>query len=136
MADKLRRVDYYYVHAPDRPGEGHRVLAAIKEAGVNLLSLTAFPDGKGTTQIDFVTENSDGLARAVKGLGLSLSPKHQAFFIQGADRPGAVAEHFKKLADAGVNIHASNAACCPGGFGMILWVKPESYDKAAKALGV
>jgi len=136
MADKLRRVDYYYVHAPDKPGEGYRVLAAVKEAGVNLLSLTAFPDGKGTTQIDFVTENADGLARAVKGLGLSLSPKHQAFLIQGTDRPGAVAEYFKKLADAGVNIHATNAACCPGGFGMILWVKPESYQKAAKALGV
>ena len=136
MADKLRRVDYYYVHVPDKAGEGYRVLAAVKEAGVNLLSLTAFPDGKGTTQIDFVTENADGLARAVKGLGLSLSPKHRAFFIQGSDRPGAVAECFKKLADAGVNIHATNAASSPGGFGMILWVKPESYDKAAKALGV
>jgi hypothetical protein len=136
MADKLRRVDYYYVHAPDRPGEGHRILSAVKEAGVNLLSMTAFPDGKGQTQIDFVTENPDGLAKAVKGLGLSLSPRHQAFFIQGSDRPGAVAEYFKKLADAGVNIHAANAACAPGGYGMILWVKPENYPKAAKALGV
>jgi hypothetical protein len=136
MADKLRRVDYYYVHAPDRPGEGHRILSAVKEAGVNLLSMTAFPDGKGQTQIDFVTENPDGLAKAVKGLGLSLSPRHQAFFIQGSDRPGAVAEYFKKLADAGVNIHAANAACAPGGYGMILWVKPENYQKAAKALGV
>lgn len=136
MADKIRRFDYYYVRVPDKPGEGYRILAAAKEAGVNLLSLTAFPDGKGTTQIDFVTENADGLARAVKGLGLSLSPKHQAFFIQGNDRPGAAAEYFKKLADAGVNIHATNAACNPGGFGMILWVKPESYQKAAKALGV
>ena len=42
----------------------------------------------------------------------------------------------KKLADAGVNVHAVNAACGPGGYGMILWVKPESYPKAAKALGV
>ena len=45
MADKIRRVDYFYVHVPDKPGEGHRILAAVKEAGVNLLSLTAFPDG-------------------------------------------------------------------------------------------
>ncbi len=135
MADKIRRFDYYYVRVPDKPGEGYRILAAAKEAGVNLLSLTAFPDGKGTTQIDFVTENVDGLARAIKGLGLTLSPKHQAFFIQGNDRPGAAAEYFKKLADAGVNIHAANAACSTTGFGMILWVKPENYQKAAKALG-
>jgi len=136
MADKIRRIDYFYVHIPDRPGEGHRILAAVKDAGVNLLSVTAFPDGEGTTQVDFVTDNTDGLARAIKGLGLALSPKHQAFFVQGSDRPGAAAEYFKKLADAGVNVHAANAACGPGGYGMILWVKPESYPKAAKALGV
>lgn len=136
MADKVRRVHYYYVHAPDRSGEGHRILAAVKEAGVNLLSMTAFPDGNERTQIDLVTDNADGLAKAVKGLGLSLSPRHQAFFVQGSDRPGAADEYFKKLADAGVNVHAANAACAPGGFGMILWVKPESYEKAAKALGV
>jgi len=136
MADKIRRVDYFYVRVPDRPGEGHKILAAVKEAGVNLLSLTAFPDGAGTTQVDFVTENADGLASAVKGLGLTLSPKRQAFFVQGNDRAGAAAEYFKKLADAGVNVHAANAACGPGGFGMILWVKQEGYQKAAKALGV
>ena len=41
-----------------------------------------------------------------------------------------------KVADAGVNVHAANVASVLGGFGMILWVKPESYEKAAKALGV
>ncbi len=136
MADTVRRVDYFYVHVPDKPGEGQRILSAIKSAGVNLLSLTAFPDGPGTTQVDFVTDNADGLAKAIKGLGLALSPKRQAFFVQGSDRAGAAAEYFKKLADAGVNVHAGNAACGPGGFGMVLWVKKESYAKAARALGV
>ena len=137
MADKIRRADYQYVSVPDKPGEGARILGALKEAGVNLLSFTAFPDGKGTTQIDFVTENADGLAKAAKALGLKLSEKKRAFFIQGEDRPGAVAEIFKKLAGAGVNVHATNAAAGGrGGFGMILWVRLENYDKAAKALGV
>ena len=137
MADKIRRADYQYVHVPDKPGEGARILGALKEAGVNLLSLTAFPDGKGTTQVDFVTENADGLAKAAKGLGLKLSDRKRAFFIQGDDRAGAAAEIFRKLADAGVNVHATNAAAgARGGFGMIVWVRPENFDKAAKALGV
>ena len=137
MADTIRRADYQYVHVPDKPGEGARILGALKEAGVNLLSLTAYPDGKGTTQIDFVTENADGLAKAAQSLGLKLSEKKRAFFIQGDDRAGAAAEVFKKLADAGVNVHATNAtAGARGGFGMIVWVRPESYDKAAKALGL
>ena len=137
MAEKIRRADYYDIHVPDKPGEGARILGALKEAGVNLLSLTAFPDGKGTTQIDFVTESAEGLAKAIKGLGLKLSEKKRAFFIQGDDRPGAAAEIFKRLADAGVNVHAANAAAgAKGGFGMIVWVRPENYDRAAKALGV
>jgi len=42
MADQIRRVDYFYVEVPDKPGEGARVLTALKEAGVNLLNFTAF----------------------------------------------------------------------------------------------
>ncbi|HKB07522.1 MAG TPA: hypothetical protein VKF61_04490 [Candidatus Polarisedimenticolia bacterium] len=137
MADSIRRADYFHVHVADKPGEGARILGALKDSGVNLLSLTAFPDGKGTTQIDFVTESAEALAKAVKGLGLKLSDKKRAFLVQGDDRAGAAAQIFKKLADAGVNVHSANA--CAGGkgaFGMILWVRPEHYDKAAKALGV
>jgi len=137
MADKIRRVDYQHVHVPDKPGQGARLLGALKDAGVNLLSLTAFPDGKGTTQIDLVTENADGLAKAATGLGLKLSPRKRAFFVQGDDRAGAAADLFRRLADAGVNVHAVNAAAgARGGFGMIVWVRPEHYDKGAKALGV
>src|SRR5262245_10456208 len=110
MADKIRRVDYFYVNMPDRPGEGARILGALKEAGVNLLSLTAFPSGQGTTQVDFVTEDSDGLTKAAKGLGQALSERKRAFFVQGDDRAGAAAEIFKKLANAGVNVHAANAS--------------------------
>ena len=29
MADQIRRVDYYYVEVPDKPGEGVRVLGAL-----------------------------------------------------------------------------------------------------------
>jgi hypothetical protein len=136
MPDTIRRVDYFYATVPDRPGEGARLFGKIKEAGVNLLSLTAFPIGDGRAQIDFVPENGDALLKAAKKTGIALSERKTAFFIQGKDRPGAAAEVFKKLADAGVNVHAANAACGgSGGFGMILWVKPQEVAAAAKALG-
>lgn len=137
MADKTRRVDYFYATVPDRPGEGARLLAKLKEAGVNLLSLTAFPKGDGTSQVDFVPEDAAALLKAAQKAGISLSPKKTAFFVQGKDRPGAAAEAFKKLADAGVNVHAANAACGgAGGYGLILWVKPQDVQAASKALGV
>ncbi len=136
MTDTIRRIDYYYVRVKDQPGEGFRALSALKEAGVNLLNLTAFPAEGGTTQIDFVPENSEAFVKAARTAGLAVSPKKQCFFIQGKDRVGALADIFKKLADAKVNGHAANASCGTGGFGMVLWVKQEQMAAAAKALGI
>jgi hypothetical protein len=135
MADQIRRVDYFYVEVPDQPGEGVRVLVALKEAGVNLLSFTAFPSG-GKTQLDLVPQDPEALQKAAKAANLKLSPRKQAFFVQGADRAGAAADVLRKLATAGVNARAGNGAAAQGGFGMIVWVAPNDYAKAAKALGV
>jgi hypothetical protein len=134
MTDKIRRVDYFHVEVPDRIGEGARVLAALREHGVSLISMTAFPRGKGNAQIDVVVGEGD-LTRAAAKAGLKLSGRKQAFFVTGADRPGAVAEVFGKLAQAKINVTAANATCGQTGFGMILWVKPADVEAAAKALG-
>ncbi len=104
MADKIRR-DYRYVEVPDQPGEGARVLGALHEQGVSLLSMTAFPTGGGNAQIDLVAGSGE-LEKAAEKAGLKLSAKKQAFFVTGADRPGAVAALLKKLADAPMDRHA------------------------------
>jgi hypothetical protein len=135
MADQIRRVDYFYVEVPDQPGEGVRVLVALKEAGVNLLSFTAFPTGSGKTQLDLVPQDAEALQKAAKNAGLQLSARKQAFFVQGQDRAGAAGDVLRKLSSAGVNVRAANGAAAPGGFGLILWVAPNEYEKAAKALG-
>jgi len=136
MADQIRRVDYFYVEVPDQPGEGVRVLMAVKEAGVNLLSFTAFPTGSGKAQVDLVPENAEALQKAVKNARLQLSPRKQAFFVQGENRAGAAADILRKLSSAGINVRAANGAAGSGGFGLILWVAPNDYAKAAQALGV
>jgi hypothetical protein len=135
MADRCRRVDYFYVEVPDQPGQGAQVFTKLKEAGVNLLAFTAFPTTGNKAQIDLVPENSDALTKAAKAAGLNLSPKKQALFVQGSDRVGAAAECFKKLADAKISVRAGNACSSERGYGLILWVKPESFEAAAKALG-
>ena len=136
MADQIRRVDYFYVEVPDQPGEGVRVLMAVKEAGVNLLSFTAFPTGSGKAQVDLVPENAEALQKAAKNARLQLSPRKQAFFVQGENRAGAAADVLRKLSSAGINVRAANGAAAPGGFGLILWVDPNDYAKAAQVLGV
>jgi hypothetical protein len=128
-------VDYYNVEVPDQPGQGLQILSKLKEAGVNLLCFTAFPTSGNKAQIDLVPENSEAFSKAAKTAGLTVSPKKQALFVQGSDRVGAAAEILKKLTDAKVNVRAANACTSERGFGMILWVKPENFDAAAKALG-
>jgi hypothetical protein len=136
MADQIRRVDYFYVEVPDKPGEGVRVLAALKEAGVNLLNFTAFPGTGGKAQLDLIVEDAGALTKAAKNAGLPLSGRKQAFFIQGQNRAGAAGDVLRKLADAHVNVRAANGSAGQGGFGMIVWVAPSDYAAAAKALGV
>jgi hypothetical protein len=134
MTVSIRRVSYCYLEVADKPGEGARVFEALQQQGVSLLSMTAFPTKGGKSQIDLVAGSGDLEAAAAKA-GLKLSKKKSAFFITGDDRPGAVAEILKKLADAKINVTATNAACGQTGFGMIVWVKPGDVDAAAKALG-
>lgn len=136
MADTVRRVEYYYVTVPDTPGEGQRVLSALKEGGVNLLAYLGFPAGGGQSQIDLVPENADSLREAVERAGLTLSEAKRAFLVQGDDRVGAVADTTAKLAEANVNVTAAAATGAGSGrYGMILWVAPDDYESAARALG-
>ena len=58
MAETVRKVYYFYIETPDKPGEGAKVLAALRDAGVNLVGFTAFPRGRWRTQIDFIPEDA------------------------------------------------------------------------------
>jgi hypothetical protein len=135
MADTVRGVDYYYVTVPDAPGEGQRLLSALKDRGVNLLAFLGFPEG-GRSQLDLVPEDADALRAAAEQAGVTLSEAKRAFLIQGDDRVGAVADAMDKLAGANVNVTAAAATGAGSGrYGMIIWVAPGDYERAAAALG-
>ena len=137
MADTVRGVEYYCVTVPDAPGEGERILSALKERGVNLLAYLGFPLGGGQSQIDLVPENPESLKEAAHQAGVTLSEAKRAFLIQGDDRVGAVADTTAKLAEANINVTAAAATGAGSGrYGMILWVAPADYERAAGALGV
>ena len=44
-------------------------------------------------------------------------------------------QQIQKLADKKINVTAADAVCAAKGrYGMILWVKPKDYGRAARAL--
>jgi hypothetical protein len=131
----VRKVKYVDVKIPSRSGQGAQILGALREAGVDLLAFTGFPDTGGKSQIDLVTEDMAGVRRVAKEEGWRLSREKRAFLVQDVDQVGAVHRHLKRLADAGINVTAADAvAAGRGRFGMILWVKPKDYARAAQAL--
>jgi len=135
MATRTKKVNYCYMKVPSRAGQGAKVLAALNDAGVDLLMYSGFPIGGGKAQLDFVTDDMGGLRRVARSEGWRLSKNKKAFLIRGDDTPGAVYRIVDRLAKAGVNITAAQAiAAGRRQFAMILWVNPKMYRKAARVL--
>ena len=135
MSDTVRKVDYYYVVVPDKPGECAKVLSALAAEGINLLAFSGFPSAR-KGQLDLVPEDPNAFKLAAKKLKLKLSARKSGFLVQGDDRVGALNETLNKLAGAKINITAMDAISSGGGrYGAIFWVKPLAVSRAAKLLG-
>jgi len=136
MPDRVKKVNYCYPIVPNRAGQGAKILGEIARAGISLLACSGFPVGGGRSQLDLVVEDVGPLRRLARRNGWRLSKVKKGFLVQGTDQAGAVHRHLKKLGDAGINITAADAvAAGQGRYGMLLWVKPRDYARAARVLG-
>ena len=133
MADTIRVVDYFYLMAPDKPGEGARVLNALKHAGVNLLAFSGFPKGR-RSQLDFFPTDAAAFKQAAKQARWKVVGPKRGFLLQGDDRVGAVAELLGRLGAAKINVTAIDAVSVDGRYGAIFWVAPKDVKKAAAFL--
>jgi prephenate dehydratase len=134
MADTIRRLRYFALQVADKPGEGVRLLQALRDESVNLIAMTGFPAGK-KAQVDLVPEDAAALKAAAKKLKLKLGPAKTCFVIQGDDRVGALTDTFARLAEAKINLVASQAVTAGmGRYGAIFWVNPRDANKTAKLL--
>jgi hypothetical protein len=131
---EIRKVDYWYVTVPHKPGEGARILEALRDEGVNLLAFHAFPDGR-RAQIDLVPADSAELKAAASKAGLDLTQRKRAFIVESDDRIGALGDVARRLADADINITALDAVTAGSGrFGALFWVASDDYNRAAEVL--
>ena len=134
MADTVRQVDYFYVQVPHRAGEAAKALRALKDAGVNLLAFSGFPEGR-RAQLDFIPSDAAAFKRVAKANKWKVVGPKRGFLIQGDDRVGAIAEIVETLADAKINVTAIDAVCANGRYGALCWVAPRDVRKAAQILG-
>lgn len=135
MADRVSKVNYCYVKVASRAGQGASVLSTLRAEGVNLLAFSGFPAKGGKSQLDLIPEDMTALRRVARENGWRLSKVKKGFVITGSDVVGAVHRHIDRLAGSRINITAADAVMAgKGRYGMILWVKPKDYNRAARVL--
>ena len=134
--DTIRTAQYFKVQVPDKPGEGARMLEALRNSGVNLLAFSGFPRNR-RAQVDFVPEDPPLFKTVARQAKLKVQGPKTCFLVDGDDRPGAVAKLMTKLAEAHINVTAIDAVVAgQGRYGALFWVKTRDVKKAAKVLGV
>jgi hypothetical protein len=137
MAYTIRRADYFRTTVNDEPGEGYAILSQLASQRINLLAFTGCPVGTMRTQLTLFPEDSARMAEAARLAGLALEGPYAALMVQGDDELGAFARVHLRLYEAKVNVYASSGlADGKGAFAYILYVRPEEYERAARALGL
>lgn len=137
MAYRIRRVEYFHTTVVDEPGEAYKVLSALAGLGVNLVAFTAVPVGQDRTQLTLFPEDTGKMRSEAQKAGMPLDGPHPALLVQGDDELGALAIVHERIYRANVNVYASTAiADGLGKYGHLIYVRPEDYERAAKALEV
>jgi len=105
--------------------------------GVDLLAFSAVPMGGETTQLTLFPAQAGRLQAAAESGGLALTGPQHAFLIQGDDELGALLGIHRKLAEAQVNVFASSGVTDgQGGFGYLIYVRPQDYEQASRVLAI
>ena len=137
MSTRIRRVQYFYAMVKDEPGEAFRLLTQLAKSEVNLMAFKAIPMGPGLTQLVLFPEHVVRLARVAEKTGVVLTGPNNAFLVHGDDRLGALIDLHQRLSDAHVNVYASDGVTDGrGGYGYVLYVRPDEYETAAGILGI
>jgi hypothetical protein len=136
MPFSISRVAYFTTTVRDQPGEAHRTLQLLADVGINLLAFTATPVGPTSTQLTLFPEDASLLADTASKANLPLHGPHPALLVQGDDSLGALAQIHESLSAANVNVYASSGVTDGrGGFGYVVYVRPEQFELACNALG-
>ena len=137
MAFTIRKVDYFYVTIDDQPGEAYKILSYLAEHGVNLISFTSVPIGPAHNQLTIIPEDQKKLKIEAKKVPFTFSAPHQALVVNGDDELGALAGIHRQLHEKNINVYASSGVSHgDGGYGYLLYIKPEQFEEASRALGL
>lgn len=93
----------------DEPGVLARLGEAAAEAGINLEGVSAFT-GQGKGIVHVLVNDPESAQRALAEAGFDVRAARDVLVMPIEDRPGALGEFARKLADADINIEQAYLA--------------------------
>jgi hypothetical protein len=113
----------------DRPGKLAELGEATGKAGVNIDGLCAMTgDGKGF--IHLLVDDAGTARKALEDAGISVADERDAVVVDLHNKPGAMGEIARDLAEAGVNVDVAYTIFS----GVRLVIVTEDTEKARAAL--
>jgi hypothetical protein len=113
----------------DQPGKLADLGEATGRAGVNIAGLCAMTgDGKGFIHI--LVDDEEKARKALEEAKIEIADEREAVIVDLHDKPGAMGEIARDLAEAGVNIDVAYTIFT----GVRLVILTEDVDKARAAL--
>jgi hypothetical protein len=135
MALDIKQVEYYNISIKGQITDASKLLSTIVGAGVDFNAFKAIPLESNRTQFTLFAKDSSKLTDGAKKSGLNLDGPHSALLIKGDEKSGALADIYKKLSQAGIQVdEASGIADINAGYGVILYLKQEDCGKALTVL--
>jgi hypothetical protein len=87
----------------DRPGTLAKAAEAIAKAGINVEGAVGVPHG-GRGELHVLTKDPNATRRALESAGFKVETEQPVVVADVEDKPGAGADVFRRIADAGVNV--------------------------------
>jgi len=135
MALDILQVEYYNITVEDQITNASKLLSTIAGAGVDFHAFKAIPVKPNRTQFTLFAKDSSKMTDGAKKSGLELDGPYFALLIKGDEKSGALADIYKKLSQAGIQVdEACGIADINAGYGVILYLKQEDCGKAMTVL--
>jgi prephenate dehydratase len=123
----------FSIRLPDRPGELARLAAMMREAGVNLVGLWGYGEGRSQARFYCVPERPEHFRDFARTADLPVE-EGKTFYLTGADQPGVLVDWLKKIGSAGINLQAIEAVRIHGVFGVFIWADSADWYALTKLL--
>ena len=93
----------------DQPGVLARLGEAAGKAGINIEGISAFT-GQGKGVVHVLVPDAEGALEALSKAGLDVRAARDVIVVDIEDRPGALGEFTRRLADENINVEQAYIA--------------------------